>query len=454
MKIRAGIYCRVSTEDLVQKTSLESQEVEAKEVLAENGWDLYRCYIDDGKTGTSTHKRDAYMQMLEDVQDRNLDVVVVKSIDRLMRSAIDWYLFVDMLNKTNTKIYFYLEKKFYSSDDALLTGIRAILAEEFSRDLSKKVNQAHKSRQGKGKALLSSSTWGYDISPDGIILNAVEAEMVREAYHLCFTGFSLDEISKELEKKGFRSRGGKRLAIGTLSGIIRNSLYKGTAVMNKVHYDFELKKFVPVEKENWVVVENAVPAIVSRDVWDGANAKLDSRCMKIGDRFVGKKRGKSPLSGKIFCGVCGSLYWFRNTKAKGEHWVCKEYVQHGKKGCDNATVPHALLMDFLDGQVRLLKGNPSLVMPVQSNIQEKIKALQELYCDGTLEESLYKKKLAELEQKPMEIRSGDLGLEFIQEHIKRIEVFSDYVEISYDIPLPLDKIVNLSNIGWRDLGGL
>ena len=30
--------------------------------------------------------------------------------------------------------------------------------------------------------------------------------------------------------------------ITTITGIIRNPLYKGTAVMNKVHYDFNIKK--------------------------------------------------------------------------------------------------------------------------------------------------------------------------------------------------------------------
>lgn len=74
-----------------------------------------------------------------------------------MRNTRDWYLFADRLNCAGKRLYFYLENTFYSPEDALLTGIKAILAEEYSRELSKKMNLAHQKRQqNNGKPVLTS----------------------------------------------------------------------------------------------------------------------------------------------------------------------------------------------------------------------------------------------------------------------------------------------------------
>ena len=74
----------------------------------------------------------------------------------------DWYLFADRLNCAGKRLYFYLENTFYSPEDALLTGIKAILAEEYSRELSKKMNLAHQKRQqNNGKPVLTSKSYGY-----------------------------------------------------------------------------------------------------------------------------------------------------------------------------------------------------------------------------------------------------------------------------------------------------
>ncbi len=101
-----------------------------------------------------------YNRLYEDLEQNRFDVVVIKSQDRLMRNTRDWYLFADRLNCAGKRLYFYLENTFYSPEDALLTGIKAILAEEYSRELSKKMNLAHQKRQqNNGKPVLTSKLW-------------------------------------------------------------------------------------------------------------------------------------------------------------------------------------------------------------------------------------------------------------------------------------------------------
>ena len=93
------------------------------------------------------------------------DIIVIKSQDRLMRNTKDWYLFLDRMQKNRKQLYIYLEHKFYTPDDALLTGIKAILAEEYSRELSKKINNAHRNRQKEGLKTNTSPLYYASVYP-------------------------------------------------------------------------------------------------------------------------------------------------------------------------------------------------------------------------------------------------------------------------------------------------
>ena len=136
MKLRAVIYARCSTEEESQKDALIKQVEEAKECVLRNGWIFVDSYV-ESRSGTTTKGRNEYNRLYEDLSKDRFDVIVIKSQDRLMRNTKDWYLFADRLVSEQKRLYMYIDHKFYSTDDALITGIKAILAEEYSRELSK-----------------------------------------------------------------------------------------------------------------------------------------------------------------------------------------------------------------------------------------------------------------------------------------------------------------------------
>lgn len=375
-KLRAVHYNRVSTDELVQLDALEVQIKESKEVIEKMGWVIVDQYIDEGKTGTVTKKRDEYKRLYNDLFTNNFDIVVIKSQDRLMRNTKDWYLFIDALVTNHKKLYIYIENKFYTPDDALITGIRAILAEEFSRDMSKKQNNAHRRRQELGtQVVITSSTWGYDKINKEVVINEKEAEIVRTIFNLSLQGYGSRSIAKELANRNILTRTGKQFAEVTIRKIIRNPLYMGTVVMNKKHYDFNTKKLISNPPEEWVYHENLVPAIVSKSTWEQANKLMDERSTivksnKFSERRQGLNLGKYDLSSKIICGMCNSTYWrrYRETK-KGQvvDWSCSEYIKSGRKfkskndtrgnnlikimnnrGCDNRHIKDDHLMNLLE----------------------------------------------------------------------------------------------------------
>ena len=60
-KLKAVYYCRVSTDDENQVSSIVNQKEECIKTISDNNWDLIDSYIDEGKSGTTTKKRDEYI---------------------------------------------------------------------------------------------------------------------------------------------------------------------------------------------------------------------------------------------------------------------------------------------------------------------------------------------------------------------------------------------------------
>lgn len=455
MANRAVIYCRVSTEDEMQLNALEKQIEEAKQAVRSNGWVLVDEYVDEGRSGTMTKRREEYNRLVRDMETNKFEIIVIKSQDRLMRSTKDWYLFADKLVQNRKRLFFYLENRFYSSDDALITGIKAILAEEYSRDLSKKINNAHRNRQkNKGTVLITSNTWGYDKVGKEVVINEKEAEIVRLMFQMCADGYGTRVISKTLTNKGIFSRSGNPFNDGTIRRIIRNPLFKGTYVMNKKHYDFNAKRTFPVAEEQWVTKENGVPPIVDEALWEKANREMD-RKTKASHSAEGmeKKRGfnpgNHPLSSRIICGLCGNIFWqTRYKRVKGEQvisWCCCEYVRNGKKtpdpnrtpkvrkvqtdrGCDNIHLKNedleGLLMQIANGLYQnkgnLLKEAVRMIREVLKNshqdrvyrlkdalnsLSEKRQKLLDKYLDGIIDESMYQRKDAAFSEQEKKLKS-------------------------------------------------
>ncbi len=263
-----------------------------------------------------------------------------------MRNTKEWYFFIDKLVQHDKKLYFYLDRKFYSPDDALITGIKAILAEDFSRSLSKNINNAHKKRQETGSNIvITSKTWGYDKINKKVVVNEKESDMIRFIYEMAAQNYGSRTIAKMLQDRGYYNRNGGRIAEQTVRRIIRNPLYKGTAVMNVLHKNFETKKTERNSSDQWIYHEHMVPAIVSEELWKTANELMDKRSASfITEDFkvkvIGCRKNSNLLTGKIICGLCGNTYWRRtsvNTKGTTVYWDCREYVQRGRKTKNDRT---------------------------------------------------------------------------------------------------------------------
>ncbi len=462
--IRAVIYCRCSTEEESQREALEKQVTEARDCVCHLNWFLEDEYI-ESRSGTSTKGRMEYNRLFEDLLTDKFDVVVIKSQDRLMRNTKDWYIFIDRLNMRKKQLYLYLENRFYSTDDGLLTGIKAILAEEYSRELSRKINNAHQNRQKTGRSLMiTSNAYGYRKLPDKTLeIVESEARVKRQMYELCAAGYGSRIIARILQEKGARKRNGSCFSDSDIRRMIRNPMNKGTIVMNRKHYDFDTRQMQKVPESQQYVYENRIPAIVSGKLWEEANARIDSRIQRKKDpdstAFAGKKPGKYALSQKLICGLCGAPFYRTVRKTKRDkiyEWKCRTYLEQGRKksgqkgGCNASCIKEKdlwkLLLTVMDDQKKYNKkviladfGTLVRKMLVESRSTEqeflrvslpKIKRQQKLllnrYLEGTVPTELYREKQNALQEQELSIQqtlSCEDGGTAVLKRMEEIEKF-------------------------------
>lgn len=453
--LNAVIYCRCSTEEESQQNALAQQVKEARAVVRANGWQLAGEYV-ELKSGTTTKGRDEYQKLYRDLEEKDFDIIVIKSQDRLMRNVKDWYLFLDRMINHGKRLYLYIEKKFYTSEDSLITGIKAILAEDYSKELSKKINNAHRHRQAEGtNVILTGNAYGFRKTADKKIeLIEEEAEIKRAMYRLCAQGYGSRVIANILYDKGYRNRQGNRISETMIRRIIRNPINKGTVVFNKTHYDFETKQTVQQPPDKWIVRENMIPQTVSDELWEQANAEMNRRREegnKAGRFPKGSNPGKYHLSGKIKCGYCEETYYrkFRYNSSGQQiiEWCCSRYLYEGRVdvekarkknpqspekalGCDNIHLNEEKLnkvledvcreyydtrndKNVIDSAVGLLRKalTSDSAGTSEKELQDKLGALErrknllmEKLLDGVISDADFKKKRIDIEEKMNDIQ--------------------------------------------------
>lgn len=452
-KLRAVFYARVSTEEERQLNALDKQVAECKDAVLQKGWKLVDQYVDEGKSGTQIKRRDEYKRLFEDLENDKFDIVVIKSQDRLQRNTLDWYIWIDRLTTHGKRLYMYLEDTFYSPDNALISGIKAILAEEYSRELSKKINNSYKRRieaakNGEKISIVNNSrSLGYDKVNGELVINEKEAEVVRMIFNMYASGEGLRAISNTLYDMGYRNRSGNEIDPTTISRMLSSEKYKGVYVINQRHYDFDTKKTVLNPKSEWVHIPGAVPAIVEPELWDRVQEIKGSKVQSIKNEKRGRNCGKSIFSGKIYCAKCGAKYW-RSLENGYVKFKCSSYSKYGKipgKGCDNksfsenalysilqslseqivevntAEVRKSLLnwLESLRERLRASQGDDTIKEEIRKQTARKEK-LTDAYMDGIISKEDYSKRYKELEKTLEDLKDKLLTLE-VNEDLQSIE---------------------------------
>ena len=356
-------YARVSTDKYEQANSLKNQvDYFSGMISANRNWKLADGYIDEGISGTSVNKRDAFLKMIRDAKARKFDFVVTKEISRFSRNTLDSIQYTQELLRYGVGVLFQSDNinTFYPDAELRLT-IMSSIAQEEVRKLSERVKFGFKRSIENGRVLGNNSIWGYKKEDGRLVIDEEQAQIIRLIFDMYATQrVGIRSIGKELDELGYRNRNGNMFNFTTIKNIIANPKYKGYYCGNKTRMvDYRLKQRVKIDEEDWVTYkdEESVPPIVSEEVWEQANRILNSRSEKMKNHETAFQ-SRYTYSGKIFCAEHDAAFHraiYRYKEGSKEVWQCKVYREQGKAGCVSPTLyTHELdliVKDAFDGIV-------------------------------------------------------------------------------------------------------
>ena len=347
--LRVTFYARVSSESDEQLNSLGNQVSYYEEFIRKNSaWEYVPGYVDEGLSAATTKKREDFHRMVEDGKAGLFDLIITKEITRFARNTLDSILYTRELLSAGVGVFFQNDNiNTFDEDSELRLTIMSGIAQDELRKLSGRVKFGHAQAIKNGVVLGNSRIFGYVKDGGRLIIDEDEAPMVRELFELYATGdCSMKQIETLFWDKGYRNHNGKRIAHTTMSGMISNPKYKGYYVGNKVKViDLFTKKQKFLPPEEWVMFKDEtgeiVPAIVSEELWDKANAVLKKRSEDVKGR-QGICNHANLLTGKLYCTHCGAAYYRRESVDrhgnKNSKWVCSGKIKNGADSCPSFPV--------------------------------------------------------------------------------------------------------------------
>lgn len=346
-KIRLAAYCRVSTNNEDQLLSFDNQVTYYRDYAARHPeYELVEIYADEGITGTSTKHREEFKRMIADCEGGKIDMIITKSISRFARNTADCLKYSRQLKDLGIGVQFEKEGiNTLEGSGELLFTILSSLAQDESRSISENCTWGIRSLFRQGKLHLNTNRFlGYDKDGKGqLIVNAEQASIVRRIYEEYMNGVNPDVIARRLCDEGVPGvMGDPKWVCSTIMGVLQNEKYTGDALLQKTFTaDFLTKKVVKNEgqiEQYWV--KDNHEAIIDKATWTAVQLEIQRRhdfMEQHNLRSLGRFTDGQPFSNRVFCGVCGNVYWRRTwtrLNKKVKVWQCgTRYREKGVQGC-------------------------------------------------------------------------------------------------------------------------
>ncbi len=371
LPLRVTFYARVSTDKDEQLNSLENQVQYYTELIqSKPNWTYVEGYVDEGISGTSTKKRDSFNRMIADAKAGRFDFIITKEISRFSRSTLDSIQYTQQLLEYDVGVFFQNDNiNTLDSDSEFRLVVMAGVAQDEVRKLSERLKFGFRQAVKNGHVLGNDKLWGYDKKNCVLTINEEEARVVRRIFDLYANQqMGIRRISQTLYDEGFTSRKGNAFNVLTIRHVLENPKYKGWYCANKSQtVDYRSKRKIFLDESEWVMYPDpAVPAIVSEELWDRANALYRRRSQQMMvHRSAAEFHNRYPYSGKIICEEHGTSFYrqvLKSAKGEREVWQCRVYRNRGRVGCSAPQVCTAELNEVMAQLFNELAGDKKAIV--------------------------------------------------------------------------------------------
>jgi site-specific DNA recombinase len=322
-----ALYCRVSTDEQAREgLSLAEQEQRLIAYCKAMGWDEeIKLFIDDGYSAKNL-ERPKLESLLNAVQSREVSRVIVTKLDRMSRKLKDLLALIDTFEE-NKVSFISIGEMFdtHTPSGRLTLHVLGAVAEFERERIRERVveNMHHAAKKGKW---LTQHPYGYRLDGDTLKVYLPEAEVVKKIYNQYLDkGLGFFTIAKKLNEQGIPSRHNKEWSLRAVKLLLQNPVYKGTLVWNR--RDSTKKGRDLKEEDEWIVVDDCLPPIIDKIMWENVQEKIGSKKM-----HPRAKTSPHLLGGLLKCGKCGagmSIGWSGSANKRYRVYRCSANKNKG-----------------------------------------------------------------------------------------------------------------------------
>ncbi|MCY4616971.1 MAG: recombinase family protein [Chloroflexi bacterium] len=372
--IPAALYARVSSDRQDVDLSVAAQLRALRDFAERNGYVVVREYVDEAESGRVAN-RPKFRQMLDEAAqtDAPFQEILVWKFSRFTRKREHAVAFKSMLRRRGIRVTSITEHADDTPTGKLMEAIIESVDEFYSENLAQEVTRGMREAASRGFFLASKAPYGYERVKvqDGpkerptLILDPQTAPIVKQIFEMSQRGLGLKEIARDLNERGITIQG-RRWYKRRLHYLLTNEAYTGTSVWGRTAKDGQAPD--PVR------VENAWPAIVSREQFEAVGRGLKARSPKArAPRGVGSK---FLLSGLLRCGRCGKSFVGHGAKGgKFSYYVCNTLHREGAGACQAPYLSAPKLEELVTHKVLTRILNEQTIIELVQMVAEEIDAM-------------------------------------------------------------------------------
>ena len=387
-------------------------------------------FLDDGRSGTNLD-RPGMRAMLDAARRHEIDCIIVKDFSRFARDYIESGRYLEQVFPA-LGIRFISVNDCYDSYDFpygtagnINNGLLNLINEMYSRDLSQKSKAAKRLYAQRGQCISAYPVYGYLKSPEDKrtwIPDPETAPVVQRMFNWYAEGLTSTEIAKRLNEDGIPTPAQHKRALGskrqlwnsertdnfwratTIGKILRDERYTGKLVALKTTLSElgNIHSAKAIEKDDWVIVPGAFEAIISQEIFDQVQAKLETArpTRKLGPM---KRR---LFSRKLRCGHCGAAL-IRHEIAQGVYYTCDGRAWNGTDDCKKIRLFET---DLIQAVLASIRFQAQLAKKTEKRLDRKEKQIQTAQNRAQSAQQRIQKQIAQLETRKAEAYlSYDLG---------------------------------------------
>lgn len=313
--IKTGVlYCRVSSKEQVEGTSLDMQERLCREYATKLGISEPKVFIDRGESA-KTSDRPEFLKAISLCSNKKkpINYFIVYKLDRFARNQENHVQVQAILRKFGTELKSVTEPIDDTPFGKAMEGIMSVFA-ELDNNVRKERSTSGMAEQLKKGIWTWSAPIGFyrPYSGSNIEPHPQDSVYIKLLFEEYATGkYSYRSLAKFMEKRGFRTRNGKKPFPQLMERIIKNPIYCGVI-------------------DVWGMRIKASFEIISEDLFNQCQARYKRRS-KTRERMTGNP--DFPLR-RAVCPNCNmSITGSYSTGRKG---IKYPYYHHHKQNCSNA----------------------------------------------------------------------------------------------------------------------